>query len=714
MVSRIRVLQDNTINKIAAGEVIENTASVVKELVENSIDANSTEITVEVSSGGRHLIRVTDNGIGMNSDDVMLCLERHATSKIRNFEDLEHAPTLGFRGEAIPSIASVSKFMLLSCHSAAGDPQSAAQEATMVIVEGGNVIKCCPAARSQGTTVEVKSLFFNVPVRKKFMKAPHHDTADIIKILSGIALGHPAIKFQLISDQELILNTPGRANLENTSFQKLLERRISTILGAEFLSSTVPIDLCQDGYHLQGFLGRPSTTRPNRTGQHLFINHRQVISPPISQAVREGYGTALAAQRHPLYVLHVNFQNELVDVNVHPQKREVRLRQEHLLREIIAQGVRSVLCLPMPQSPSLLSSIDTQTSESNTQLGMPTFSPHIAPPSFGFAQPPTERTTSYKPIGADTQPEVTSPAQPLSAKSMPPKTLPWDLPFEEATSVVLPPAAAPLPKPPLQPAICTESTRRESVAPIEPVAHSLRPSAPEVTPVPITAMPVSLKNSALPPIDMWERQPFQRVPRVAATIPRYILLDPATVQFEDGQSVKEGLCLVDQKAAHMRVLYEKLLGQLQQDAQRGLPVEMQSLLIPLTIEFSLSEANFACAYLQELNHIGIGIQEFGKHTFLINALAPIFGAKDPRSLIADIIHEIHNLDPSKSWKREKEKQLALAVSRIAVPRDRQLGMEEAQTLIAQLMNCRSPYQCPMGKSTLICMNYNELARLFQK
>lgn len=334
MPSKIRVLDERTINQIAAGEVIENPASVVKELVENAIDAGSTDICIEIKGGGRQLIRVSDNGCGMIQDDALLCLERHATSKIRNVDDIYAIGTMGFRGEAIPSIAAISKFTLMTCY-------KGENKGTMVSVEGGKILQSTPVVHAPGTTVEVKSLFFNVPVRKKFQRSPAYDANEILKMISQIALGYPEIKFQLMSDQKTILTAP-TTNSEAT-FQEKLKQRIKDILGMDFVETSYSVSGAQEGYKLQGLIGMPAFTRHNRSGQYLFINRRAVVSPLIGYAVRAGYGTTLSTQRHPVYALHLTVPGELVDVNVHPQKREVRLRQEQILREMVVAAIRDAL-----------------------------------------------------------------------------------------------------------------------------------------------------------------------------------------------------------------------------------------------------------------------------------------------------------------------------------------------------------------------------------
>lgn len=336
--SKIRVLSDHTINKMAAGEVIENPSSVVKELVENSIDAGAASICIEIQEGGRQLIRITDDGSGMSSDDALLCLERHATSKIREVEDIQDVFTMGFRGEAIPSISAISKFTLLTAPRVEEDKNG---EGTLIVVEGGRFLSCKSAVRSPGTTIEVKSLFFNVPVRRKFQKSPTYDQQEIIRIIGLLALAYPNIQFEVISDQKSVLKTPPL--LSDYPFQEMLKKRLESIFSEEYSSGMVPLNFQQGAYELQGYIGSPSSHKPNRKGQYLFINQRAVFSSIVSQAVREGYGTMLPTQRYPIFTLHLRLPGALLDVNVHPQKREVRLRQELELKEAIIQAVQAAL-----------------------------------------------------------------------------------------------------------------------------------------------------------------------------------------------------------------------------------------------------------------------------------------------------------------------------------------------------------------------------------
>ncbi|MBN4067102.1 DNA mismatch repair endonuclease MutL, partial [Simkania negevensis] len=350
MASKIRILDERAINQIAAGEVIENPSSVVKELMENALDASAGEIFIEIKAGGRQLVRVADDGIGMNGDDALLCLERHATSKIRALSDLDSVLTMGFRGEAVPSIASVSKFTLTT--------STEGREGTLISVEGGNLMGCSVCARARGTTVEVKSLFYNTPVRRKFQRSLRYDSGEIVKVVSLLALAHPNVKFCLVIDDKEFFSTPAYGEGADA-----LRLRIGDVLGKSFLKRAHLVESSEGAFGLNGFVLDPTETRPNRTGQHLFINKRAVRSPFISKAVADAYATRLEPRRFPFFVLYLTLGEGAVDVNVHPQKREVRLHGEGALARFLMGAVDSALCntttpaatnasLPSPAAPA--------------------------------------------------------------------------------------------------------------------------------------------------------------------------------------------------------------------------------------------------------------------------------------------------------------------------------------------------------------------------
>ncbi|MCB1106542.1 MAG: DNA mismatch repair endonuclease MutL [Chlamydiia bacterium] len=318
----IRVLSDQTINKIAAGEVIENPASVVKELIENAFDANSCTITVEIEKGGFGLIRVSDDGCGMSRDDLALSLERHATSKIQEINDLDEVVTMGFRGEALASIAAISKVKVTSA-------EGESPLGSVVIAEGGKMKALNPAARNRGTTIEIASLFYNVPARKKFQRSEGASLAEITKLLTKFALAHPGIHLRYFADgKEMFHTLPGE-----------LKERCKALLGSSFLKGANLIDFSMEGCSVKGYIGSPMEARSNRLGQYLFVNGRSVICPQISYPIYEGYGTRLPSKLHPTFILHISLPPDWVDVNVHPQKREVRLREEGKIQNAIRKGV---------------------------------------------------------------------------------------------------------------------------------------------------------------------------------------------------------------------------------------------------------------------------------------------------------------------------------------------------------------------------------------
>ncbi|MCH9633968.1 MAG: DNA mismatch repair protein MutL [Chlamydiae bacterium] len=331
MPSIIRVLDEHTINKIAAGEVIENSSSCVKELVENAIDAQARFIEVRIIAGGRKKIEVIDNGVGMGPDDALLALERHATSKLKKIEDMNTLDSMGFRGEALPSISSISKLTLKTSNN---------EQATEIVISGGKILKHQVASRTQGTTIEVESLFFNVPARKEFQKSTSNDIQKVTKVMTELALAYPNVSFRFVSDQRETFNVSAQPGL---SFIESIRFRVQELYGENLDSSLIPIDLESREYKIRGFISSTETSRPNRLGQHFYINGRCVQSKLLSWALREGYSTRLAEKRFPLAFLFIEMDPSLIDVNVHPQKKEIRFRNAIELKEELSKMVNTAL-----------------------------------------------------------------------------------------------------------------------------------------------------------------------------------------------------------------------------------------------------------------------------------------------------------------------------------------------------------------------------------
>ena len=358
--NRIRLLPEHVANQIAAGEVIERPASVVKELVENSLDAQAAHVQVEVQAGGRSLVRVIDDGLGMSRDDALLCLERHATSKIRKAEDLAAIATLGFRGEALPSIASVSRFTLVTRERDSDSP-----EGTQVVISGGKMLEVKAAGSASGTSVEVRQLFFNLPARRKFMRTEETESAHIQHYLILAALAYPEVAFTFQRDGRVMWQLPAiKTSGDLPARLAALRDRLRALYGDEqkllkvdystqFYSpeepdtaiSPVPSHGSEPGtlFRLWGFIGAPGVSRSTRQDQHLFVNRRPVENRGLNFALLEGYHTALMKGRYPVACLFLEIDPAAVDVNIHPAKREVRFHRETEVRRMVAQAIRQTL-----------------------------------------------------------------------------------------------------------------------------------------------------------------------------------------------------------------------------------------------------------------------------------------------------------------------------------------------------------------------------------
>ena len=371
--NRIRLLPEQVANQIAAGEVIERPASVVKELVENSLDAQATHVTVEIQAGGRSLVRVADDGFGMSRDDALLCLERHATSKIRRAEDLAAIATMGFRGEALPSIASVSRFTLTT-----RERDSQSPEGTQVIIHGGKILEVKAAGSAPGSAVEVRQLFFNLPARRKFLRTEETESAHIQHYLTLAALAYPEVAFNFQRDGRLVWQLPAvKIGSDASARLAALRERLRALYGheqklltldyfAKIASSAEPEDSADASsdfgartadFHLWGFIGAPGVSRSTREDQHLFVNRRPVENRGLNFALLEGYHTALMKGRYPVACLFLEIDPAAVDVNIHPAKREVKFHREAEVRRLVPKGSgrRCWISTPASLSPAVRS-----------------------------------------------------------------------------------------------------------------------------------------------------------------------------------------------------------------------------------------------------------------------------------------------------------------------------------------------------------------------
>ncbi|HTV40713.1 MAG TPA: DNA mismatch repair endonuclease MutL [Candidatus Sulfotelmatobacter sp.] len=660
--NRIKLLPEQVANQIAAGEVIERPASVVKELVENSLDAGAKKILVEIQAGGRSLVRVSDDGIGMSRDDALLCLERHATSKIRRAEDLAAIGTMGFRGEALPSIASVSKFSLVT-----RERDDASPEGTQVIVTGGTISEVKAAGAAPGTSIEVRQLFFNLPARRKFLRTEETEAAHIQHYLTLAALAFPDVAFSFQKDGRLVWQLPAvKSEPVLSSRIAALRERLRALLGDEKLVAVnfstsleedfVPeqaevfetasaeksaVENPRSAFHIWGLIGTPGVSRATRESQFVFVNRRPIENRGVNYALIEGCHTTLMKGRFPVCCLFLEIDPAAVDVNVHPAKREVKFHREFEVRKYVAQAVRDALLAyhsqsekkPAPQPPTPVAQ----------QLAMD-------PPPTPQARP---------------SPEPIAPPLP-------------DFP--------LPPRNAPLPA--TQPALAMGFSRAVAPAPPAPTVPVIEKS-PEPAPSPVPP-PAALPAAATPLLNV----PLRLVGVIGKL---YVVLES-----------DRGLVLLDQHAAHERILFEQMLNRLEQSEF----APTQKLLLPETIELSPRDAHFLREQLAPLTRLGVGLSEFGERTFLLDALPAFVKVADTRRFVLDLVDELKAAGREVNLARLGEHTVAKTVCRHAVKANDPLAGPELENLVADLRRCAMPYTCPHGRPTLIEMSYRELERKF--
>jgi DNA mismatch repair protein MutL len=623
--SRIRLLSEEVASQVAAGEVVERPAAVIKELVENSIDAHATRIEVLTRRGGISLIRVTDNGIGMDRDDALLCLERHATSKIRSGEDLAAIHTLGFRGEAVPSIASVSRFRLST-------REHDALAGTEILVNAGKIEAVRDGGDAPGTQIEVRSLFYNLPARRKFLRTEATEASHVEHQLHLLAIGHPQISFVHLQDDRVAFQLAPAASLLD---------RIRDLCGPELATELLEIPpLEQQGIKISGYIGRVGVSRSSRQQQLCFLNGRAVENISLSQGLREGYHTALMKGQHPVTFLFIEMDPAAVDVNVHPAKREVRFRSPSDIRDAVAGAVRAAL-----------ESDRTRWSAAfRADAGAPAHAPAQATPA------PSPHPTLPL-LGTETR------------RIIPPATAP------QVPSAGVAPTAAPLPqtvpdKLSLQPRETPASEARLPIQPPEPSSEAQPETAPG--PVPETFRFLGILGKL------------------------YVLMENAS-----------GLVLVDQHAAHERILFEEMQRRME---TQGVP--SQRLLLPLTLRLGAKDSDWVERNLELLERAGISLEGFGGGTFKVDALPTFLKAEDPAQLLHDIIDELRETTAQGARLRLGQDMIAKTVCRHAVKANDTLREPELVKLVEDLLACDLPYCCPHGRPTMIQISYLELEKKF--
>jgi DNA mismatch repair protein MutL len=609
---RIFLLPDEVASQVAAGEVVERPASVVKELIENSIDADASRIEVAIARGGASLIRVVDNGAGMDRDDALLSLERHATSKIRTGQDLAQIRTLGFRGEALPSIASVSRFRIAT-------RLSDSVEGTEIVVNGGKIDSVKASGEAPGTLVEAKSLFFNLPARRKFLRSENTEASHVQHQLFLQAISHPNVGFVFVRDQSVIFQAPPSAHLAD---------RIRDLRGQQALEQLLEIDPFMSGtVSIRGFIGKAGISRSTRADQTVFVNGRPIENLTVQHGLREGYHTALMKGQYALTFLFIEMEPADVDVNVHPAKREVRFRDPDHIRELIANAVRRTL------------------------------------------QADRVRWTQafQGPL-----PSQSSPPAAIAVKVFPPESRPL---FPLAEQYALRKDWSEFSSPSPSSEISIGSGSEQSAAP----------------------RPISSDGELAGPVEASVPKAQSESFRILGVLGRlYILMEN-----------EEGLVLVDQHAAHERILFERLRAQLE---QAGVPC--QRLLIPIVLPVPPKDFDWLLLHLAALQKMGFLIEPFGEGTLKIDGIPQFFRADDPAAAVRQLVDELRSITQGTSRLRLGEDVIAKTVCRHAIKANDELRAVEIDQLIHDLLACDLPYCCPHGRPTMIQIGYHELEKKF--
>ena len=614
--SRIRLLPETVASQVAAGEVVERPASVVKELVENSIDAGARKIDVSIRRGGISVVRVIDDGCGMDRDDALLCLERHATSKIRSASDLGAIATLGFRGEALPSIASVSRFRLTT-----REPNAIA--GTEVVVNGGKIDVVRDGGEAPGTQIEVRSIFYNLPARRKFLRTENTESRNIEHQLQLQAIAHPEIAFSFVRDERVVFQLPPANELID---------RLRDLLGAPAADRLLEISDSTSGpVRIRGFIGRAGVSRQTRDQQLVFVNGRAIENAVLSSALREGYHTALMKGQFPITFLFIEMDPGAVDVNVHPAKREVRFRDPNSVREAVVAAVRRTL------------ESDRVTWQQQFQPPQPNGGTTPAAPQISVVGPATPRELP------NLEPNFGLRGQALVEARAPFPSI--GMPVDTPAAVV-----------------------------IAKIESAKAPSLPE---------PGSAATSA----DVSARGNFQII---GVLNKLYVLMENA-----------DGLVLVDQHAAHERILFEELRRRME---EQGVP--SQRLLIPQTFDLPPRDAEWIERNIAVLQKMGIGIESFGPNTFKIDSLPQFVRATDAVPFMQSVIDELRSASNSSSPLRLGEDMIAKTVCRHAVKANDPLRYPELEKLIQDLLDCDLPYCCPHGRPTMIQISLAELEKKF--
>lgn len=664
--SFVHVLDDNTINKIAAGEVVERPASVIKELVENAIDAHADRIEVEIAAGGTSFMRVSDNGIGMSRQDAELAILRHATSKIVKVDDLLTIGTLGFRGEALPSIASVSRFTLATRQ--AGD-----ELGTEIKISGGSLPEIGETGCGIGTTIRVEDLFFNTPARKKFLKTTNTEGGKINEFIVKLAISNPQIAFKLLNNNKLAVSTPGNGDLKET---------LQSIYGSTVGSALLPLAFEDEGIRLSGFVTKPSAIRSSRSWQTFIVNGRIIANRAIAKAIDNAYHALIPKTGYPLVALNIQVPQNTIDVNVHPQKSEMKFEDEGRVFKAVYKAVLDAI-RPKDEvrQPGQLGNMAARVEQAEIDR-------HVAQ---GMQDMRYVHDLHNERDGqGDMRPAAGKPYMEnlLEAKDVerasaaPARYVPV---YEERRQAAMQwreaAARMDVPKP-----IETEVVPKPMCV---PEAEPERETVPEPASVP---EPMSVSGPM--PVENDGEKSCRMVP-IGQVDNTYIIAQDA-----------DGLYIVDQHAAHERILFDRF-------SARAGEIPVQQLLVHLMLDFSSHEAEIIENNLAMLKELGFGLEPSGPNQFRLTEVPADVPSGEAEDFIREILASLEELHrPSAAELRQAA--IATASCKAAIKAGFKLNFRQMEILLAELNDTALPYTCPHGRPTIIRFSTDELAKMFKR
>lgn len=670
---RIAVLDQQTIDRIAAGEVVERPASVVKELVENAVDAGASQVTVEIREGGIGYIRITDNGSGIEKEDIPLAFLRHSTSKIRSAEDLTGVTSLGFRGEALSSISAVSMVELIT-------KTRTELLGSRCCLEGGIKKSLEETGAPDGTTFIIRNLFYNTPARKKFLKTEMSEAAAVHELMTRLALSHPEISFKVFIHNQMKLQTAGNGSLKDVIYH---------IYGRDIAMRLLPVDRKEGPLHLTGFIGKPEISRGNRNYENYFVNGRYVKSRIIARGIEDGYKTFMMQHRYPFVCLNFHMDGTMLDVNVHPAKMELRFSRQNLVYDMVQRTVKEALS-GKELIPEVTIGKETKEPASiQDRKAAVSLQAAVQEPVSLMEEPDQKPVLPVRKPDQDPVSPVQKPnRKPLSPVREPEQELPEpvkepDAPADQDLAYFM----AEMKK------RVEERHRREQQMLKEDNGYQAEPETARTE----TAAEAVPEQLSLFDGKLLSKEAVIRHEIIGQLFDTYWL-----VQYGDR------LYIIDQHAAHEKVLYERLMKDLREQT-----FQSQLLSPPIVLNLSMQEEQLFIKYRKNFADMGFEIEEFGDRAYAVRAVPSNLPGIARHEILLDLLDSLSEISPNISSDTLLDKMASMSC-RAAVKGNRQMTAMEAKALIDELLTLENPYNCPHGRPTIISMTKHELEKKFKR